>query len=244
MSRHFIDIVRPGPATIAGAEAHHLLHVLRIAVGQTIFVFDGQGYEAVATVTALGKKTVEVQVNQPYLIERESRLSIVLAFALSKGDKPEWIAQKAVELGVREIIVFSAEHSVVRWKEADRSRKLARLEDVIRGAAAQCGRAFLPPCHFAASTAEAAQLLADCPLRIAFHPEGSASLKNILATPIPINRVALLCGPEGGLSPAEIDLLSGAGWSVCLLGPRILRAETAALAAVAVVQAVTGDLCE
>jgi 16S rRNA (uracil1498-N3)-methyltransferase len=240
MSRHAVDEVRAGSLTLSGETAHHLRRVLRVRVGARLVLFDARGREAEAEVVALAKDAVEVRVGEPRVVGRESPLALTLAFALSKGDKPEWIAQKAVELGVQRLVLFAAARSVARWAPEETAHKTARLAAVIRGAAAQCGRNALPPFAFAPSLAEAVARLADHPRRIALHPEAATPLAALLREGE--GPVALLCGPEGGLAPDEITLLREAGWRLAALGPRILRAETATLAALAVAQSAVGDL--
>ncbi len=241
MSRHPVERLAPGPLTIADDVAHHLLHVLRVRAGQTVTLFDEHGNEAPAMIVAPGKRTVEVRVGEIEKIDRESPADIALAFALSKGDKPEWIVQKAVELGVNELVIFAAARSVARWRAEEIERKLQRLRDTARGAAAQCGRNRLPALHYAASTAEAAVGLADRPLRLVSAPTAERGLLDLPARQS-AKRAALLTGPEGGLTDEELAALLAADWQPVALGPRILRAETAALAATALLQGALGDL--
>jgi len=240
MSRHPVDKLRAGEIVLRGEVAHHLRQVLRARVGQRVILFDAQSSEAEAEIVALAQGAVTVRAGEPRVVSRESPLALTLAFALSKGDKPEWIAQKAVELGVRRLVLFAAERSIVRWAPADAARKIERMEAVIRGAAAQCGRNVLPDFAYAASTAEAASRLADHARRVALHPEAASPLAALLKEED--GPLALLCGPEGGLSPDEVSLLRGHGWRFATLGPRILRAETATLAAVTIAQSRIGDL--
>ncbi len=239
MSRHPVDEVRAGLLTISGDAAHHLRHVLRARAGDAIVVFDAAGREAEAVIATVGKSEIVVEAGLPRLISRESPLALTLAFALSKGDKPEWIVQKAVELGAHRLLVFAAARSVARWPAGDVVRKTERLAAVIRGAAAQCGRNVLPPLTYAASLSVAMADLAACPQRIALHPEAVTPL--VAAVTPGAGAVALLCGPEGGLAPEEAAALTDAGWRLAKLGPRILRAETATLAALAALQSRWGD---
>lgn len=241
MSRHPVERLAPGPLTLAGDVAHHLRHVLRARAGQTITLFDADGRQATAVITTVGKDTVEVAVGAVETVDRESPIDIALAFALSKGSKPEWIVRKAVELGVNELVVFPSARSVTRWKEDEIERKLHRLRDTVRAAAAQCGRNRLPSIRYDASTQEAAAGLAERPLRLVSAPEADRPLLALL-TCRAARRAALLTGPEGGLTGEEIEMLLAAGWQPASLGPRILRAETATLAAVALLQGALGDL--
>jgi len=241
MSRHLVQQVKPGATTLIGDTAHHLRNVLRIKPGDQLVVFDADGRQAEATVTAVRQGAVELDVGESSDAACESPLPLALAFALSKGEKPEWITQKAVELGVENIVIFQAERSVARWKKEALPRKLERLRSTIKGATAQCGRTTPADVSFAFSLEEALAKLAIYPLRIVFHTDADLPLASLLTEPTTAG-VALLCGPEGGLTANELALLNDAGWQAGRMGPRILRAETAALAAVALVQGLLGDL--
>ena len=185
MSRHFVEQLAAGTMTLAGDVAHHLLHVLRVAPGAKVQLFDDRGRQADATVVACAKKTVVVEVEEPGEADVESPLAITLLFALSKGQKPEWIVQKGVELGVREFVIFPAQRSVARWAPDDVPRKLARLETVAKGAAAQCGRAFLPVVRYAADTTAATAMMTDAPACIVLQPQAPASLATLFGAEPP-----------------------------------------------------------
>lgn len=241
MSRHLVEKVEAGAMTLSSDAAHHLLHVLRAKVGQSIVLFDAGGRQAQAKITKIEKGSLTVEVGPPEIVDKESSLSITLAFALSKGGKPEWIVQKAVELGVNRIIIFVADRSVAKWSLEDAPRKMARMESVAAGAAAQCGRNILPKLDFSGDLSGAIALMAKHPLRIALHTETDYPLSAYFTDGAP-ERVGLLCGPEGGLSPQEVNTLQAYDWRLAGMGPRTLRAETAALAAVTLVQGMVGDL--
>lgn len=239
MNRHAIREILSGRLEFAGPEAHHLLHVLRAKRGDELVVFDGQGREARARVKDIIGKTgrIILEVGTPQVVNRESPFNLTLAFALSKGDKPEWIVQKAVELGVSAMLVFQSARSVAIWRPEQVAGKVERLAATVRGACAQCGRNVIPPVSFASSLKEAARsVVAD--LRVFLVPEAGLSLAAAPAG----GSFCLLTGPEGGLAPEEIALLSDSGWHPAGLGPRTLRAETATLAAVALLQGLHGDL--
>jgi 16S rRNA (uracil1498-N3)-methyltransferase len=241
MSRHRVETLAAGSLSIGGSTAHHLIRVLRVKPGRRIVLFDGQGNEAAATVLAVAAGRVEVEVEPPRPTDREPPREITLAFALSKGDKPEWICQKAVELGATRIVVFSAERSVARWAAEQVERKLARLFAVVEGAAAQSGRAALPPVLYAETVATLCASAADAPHRLVLAPGPSEPLTAALSDLSP-GALWLATGPEGGLTPEEIEAFVVAGWRAVHLGPRILRAETATLTALALAQGLTGGL--
>lgn len=241
LSRHPAAPLETGPLLLSGPVAHHLNRVLRVRPGEKIRLFDGQGREAEAVVVSRDGDRVRVEVGEVRTVRRESPLPLTLAFALSKGEKPEWIAQKSVELGVAALVVFAARRSVVHWSADAVEHKLRRLREVVRGACAQCGRTVEPSLRYADSCGAAIALTADRPLRLAL----DATAARPLAAFLPLDRVlpvCLLSGPEGGLAADELEELTAGGWRTARLGPRILRAETAALAAVALVQGLAGDL--
>lgn len=241
LGRHAVAELTAGPRWLRGEVDHHLRHVLRARPGDRLVLFDGSGREATARVVEVGSDGVEVDVAPPVDVSRESPVAVALAFALSKGDKPEWICQKAVELGAAELIVVAAEHSVVRWRDDQVDHKLERLSATVRGACAQSGRTIYPPVSYAASVAGLCDRIGDQTARVVVDPSGETSLSDVAARADPA-RLVVAAGPEGGWSTGELDAFRAAGWSVAHLGPRILRAETATLAALAAIQARVGDL--
>jgi 16S rRNA (uracil1498-N3)-methyltransferase len=216
--------------------AHRLLHVLRVKPGARLVLFDGAGREAQAEVLRCRRDAVDLMVETPGEVGCEPALRVTLAFALSKGDKPEWIVQKAVELGAAAIVIFAAERSVARWAPDQVEKKLERLSGVIDGACAQSRRAVAPSLRYAASLLEATTLAEGNDLRLALDPDADVSLAQRLAGRAAVS-VALVSGPEGGLTPGENALLQRAGFVGASLGPLVLRAETATLAALAIAQA-------
>jgi 16S rRNA (uracil1498-N3)-methyltransferase len=236
VTRCLVEHLAAGRLALTGPAAHHLAHVRRMRAGDRLVLFDGAGCEAAAVVLDVNRRAVTLAVDAPYAVRRRAGPPVALIFALSKGDKPEWIAEKACELGAAEIVVFAAERSVVRWGPEQVERKLARLTATIAGACAQCGRADAPRVHFAPTLAAAAERAAAYEVRVAFDPGASESLPEVLAANAG-KSLCLLSGPEGGLTDAELAWLVERGWAAAHLGPRVLRAETAALAALAVAQA-------
>ena len=226
--------------SIGGSKAHHLVRVLRIKPGEQLGVVDRAGTTAVVEVIEVQADTVIVRVASydDNNCEPASRVSLVLA--LLKNDKLDWIVQKAVELGVSEIALFSARYSVSKPDPDSIVKKLQRLEKIAVTATEQCGRSVTPRIFFESRLEIAVQKLAGTPLIIALHEgETAQSLREYLHTSA-ISAVALIIGPEGGLVEAELHCVKNivtAG-----LGPRVLRAETAALAALTVTLSEFGDL--
>ncbi len=233
------------PEALAGASrivldpigSRHLREALRVRTGDAVVVFDGQGGEYAATVESVDRQQVSLALGSWHETDRESPLSITLAQGISRGERMDYTIQKAVELGVGLIVPLATERSTVRLDEARAQKRHEHWAGIIRHAAEQSGRTRLPQLEAVCSVAtEAARQRA--PLRLLLDPAAEASLMSLP----PAREIALAIGPEGGFSPGERDLLSAAGYQRVRLGPRVLRTETAALVALALLQARHGDL--
>lgn len=225
------DVVLPeGPA-------RHVARVLRLGEGAPLRLFDGRGSEAEAMLVEAGRKRVVARVEALHEGRGESPLAVHLGQAISKGDRMDYAIQKAVELGVAEITPLYTEHGDVRLKGERETRKLAHWQAVAVSACEQCGRATVPPVHAPVALAE---WLAgrDEALRLVLHPGTPGALEREDA----IASAALLIGPEGGLSDAEIDAATAADFAALTLGPRILRTETAPVVALTLLHDRFGDL--
>jgi 16S rRNA (uracil1498-N3)-methyltransferase len=230
----------PGPSA-------HIAKVLRLRAGAALTVFDGRGGEYAAQIMALERDGVRVHLGVHDSIEREATVAVTLLQCLARGERMDWIVQKATELGVAAIVPVIAEHSVVRLDEPAAARRRLHWQAVAISACEQCGRNRIPditsPLQLeqACARATGARLLLD--------PGGTQSLASA-ASALPVGAaapgaavsVSVLIGPEGGLSPRELASAQQQGFTACRLGPRILRAETAPLAALATIQALLGDL--
>jgi len=219
--------------------AHHAREVLRLRPGAAVQVFDGAGHEYEASLDAVTRDDVTARLGGPVAPLPESPLRITLALSPLKGDLMEGVIQKATELGVAEIrpVVMVRTDAVAR--PALRGSRQERWEKVASGAAEQCGRAVVPPIG-ATITLEALLAEAFTGLRLAcVETPGAPALRRGEARPA---SVLALVGPAGGFDPRELERLAGAGFQLASLGPRILRSETAAVAAVAALQILWGDL--
>jgi 16S rRNA (uracil1498-N3)-methyltransferase len=220
--------------------AHHAREVLRLRPGAPVRVFDGAGAEFEAVLDEVTRRTVSARVRQPVAARPESPLRLVLAISPLKGDRMELVVQKATELGVTEIWPVVTFRTDAAARPALRGSRGERWDKVASGAAEQCGRAVVPRVP-PTTTLEGLLARPFDGTRIALletsgHPP--------LAT-LPIDAsspVLLLVGPAGGFEAAEAESLRLAGFVSASLGPRTLRAETAAVAAVAIAQATWGDL--
>ena len=219
-------------------QAHHVAHVLRLAAGDALVVFDGQGLEYPAVIERIAKSSVTLRAGEGRVVDRESPLIVDLAQGISSGERMDYTIQKAVELGVRSIQPLSTERSVVRLSPERAAKRMAHWQAVAVAACEQCGRNRVPTVlPVATLTAWLARARPEV-LRFTLAPGASTSLH---ALERPTGPLVLLVGPEGGLSPRERQDAEAAGFDPLRLGPRILRTETAALAALAAMQALWGD---
>jgi len=218
--------------------ANHVSRVLRMQPGQELRLFNGDGEDYRAAITEAGKKHVEVAITEVIINETESPLRVVLAQTLSKGDRMDYAVQKAVEMGVTEIIPLSSERCDVRLKGDREEKRRRHWQQIAISAAEQCGRAKVPNILPVMTVAEWLQYSQTCDLRLVLHHRTEQSL-NTLTKPA---GVALMIGPEGGLTADEIALAEQNGFLPVALGPRVLRTETAPVAAIALCQWLWGDI--
>jgi 16S rRNA (uracil1498-N3)-methyltransferase len=228
---------------LAPAAANHLTRVLRMQGGDALSVFDGAGREHRARIASVHGLRVEIEVGEALPPLPESPLAITLAQGVSRGERMDYAIQKATELGVARIVPLLMARSVVRLDARQAAARLEHWRGVAIGACEQCGRATLPlletPRPLADYLAAVAGSASPGSLRLVLLP-GAGS--GPAALPAPLAAIELLIGPEGGLDPAETALVQAAGYRGLRLGPRILRTETAAAAAIAALQALRGDL--
>lgn len=223
---------------LPGAVRERLLSVLRLRDGAAIVLFDGSGLEWPGILrVSRGEATVEI--GTPVAGRAESPLDVTLAQAIARGEKMDLILQKATELGVSRIVPVVTERTEVRLDAARGERRLEHWRRVVSSACEQCGRARLPIVDApVALAAFASGMAARDARRFVLDPDASAGFGEIDAT----RPVVIAIGPEGGFGPRDLAALGGAGFAGVRLGPRVLRTETAGLAALAVLQALAGDL--
>lgn len=239
ISRFFFPGQLPaaGVVTLPDALAHHAVRVLRLAPGSRVALFDGRGGEVVARLAPLGKGC-EAHIEAHVERECESPLRLVLVQALASADKMDWVVQKAVELGVTAILPVAAERSVLRLAGERAAKRVEHWGQVAVAACEQSGRNRVPAVApvvtlsaYLAAHREVDKLLFDPAARGRFADVGE-----------PRGERHILVGPEGGWSPQELAACAAAGCVPASLGPRVLRTETAGLAALAASQALWGDL--
>jgi len=212
---------------------HYLKNVLRLKPGAALILFDGeQPVDYAATLDFDGRQAV-ARIVSAAANRAESPRATHVVQGLSRGDHADWTIQKTTELGVNRISLFNAARTQSPLKAAQRARRLAHWRGIAAGAAEQCGRSLLPVIDFHGDFDAALAAPAAAALRILLDFDGEA----LQAMPgRDAESIAILLGPEGGLDSAEIDAARRAGWRAASLGPRILRTETAATVALALVQ--------
>ena len=218
--------------------AHHAARVLRLQVGDEVTLFNGHGGEHNATIERVGKAQVTVATGPRLDRECESPLDITLVQALSSGEKMDFTVQKAVELGVTAIQPVASSRSVVRLSGERADKRVMHWQGVAVSACEQCGRNRVPAVGAILPLETWLGRATQPALRIAFLPHAAATLHDL---PRPERSVIILAGPEGGFTEAEAALATGCGFIPVRLGPRVLRTETSALAAIAAMQVLWGD---
>ncbi len=225
---------------LGSEQARYLGRVLRLRVGDHLLVFDGEGREFQASITAIDKTGVTLHVGEKTLTSTESPLRVHLVQGISRGERMDLIVQKATELGVKRITPVLTEFGVVKLDAARAAKRREHWHRVAISACEQCGRVRLP--------------LIDAPIRLKTwfgskppHADSEIILKPGASTPLkqigsPATKICVLIGPEGGFSETEYEDAEVAGFRAVSLGPRILRTETAAIASIATLQSEWGDL--
>jgi 16S rRNA (uracil1498-N3)-methyltransferase len=215
----------------------HVVQVLRLKAGQALVLFNGEGGEYAAELIEVGKRQARVRLTAFRDISRESPLPTHLGLGIAKAERMDFALQKAVELGVSRITPLRTERGVVRLDGNRLQRKLAHWQGVLISACEQCGRNTVPELAAPLSCMEWLEQ-PQTGTRLILDPRAGHGLGG-LARP---EALSITIGPEGGFSPKEREQAYAAGFTGIALGPRILRAETAALTALAMVQAMWGDL--
>lgn len=224
----------PGAHVVLPAvAAHHVAQVLRCAEGASLTLFDGLGGEWTAVITRIRKDDVQVVLTSFDDIERESRLAITLVQALPAADKMDWIVQKCTELGVAKILPVISKRSVVRLSGERMERRVRHWQGVAAAACEQCGRNRVPDVGSLDTLTSCLSQLPEEP-RFILAPQSAQSLSKIQCKN---SSLTLLVGPEGGFEEGEYQAAASIGFQPVTLGSRILRTETAGLAAIAMMTA-------
>lgn len=238
-------IYTPAPITpdseviIEGSAANHIGRVLRLRTGDEITLFNGEGGEYPATLTAIERQQVHAQVGAFNPRECESPLLITLAQGISRGERMDYTLQKSVELGVNRIVPLITERCGVKLDEKRAAKRLQHWQGVIISACEQCGRNRIPELLPITSLSSWLDQQGTAGLNLVLHHRATLSLAGLAKPNTP---VTFLIGPEGGLSNSEINATEQCSFQGIQLGPRILRTETAGVAALTALQTRWGDM--
>jgi len=244
MARFFVarKSINHQRATVEGPELDHLRKVLRLGPGDSIIVFDDAGWEHEAVIRSLSAQAAEIDVLRSFQAERESPLQLTLAVGLTKGEKMDFVVEKATELGAQAIVPFVSAYTVPKLDQRKIEKRGERWQKIALAAAKQCRRTRIPEIFPLVNFENMVQQTAG-PLNLLFwEKEAHQTLKEVHAVDPDARSILLVIGPEGGLSDPEADLAQQHGFKAIRLGRRILRAETAAVAATSLVQYLWGDL--
>jgi len=224
--------LEPGPSM-------HISRAMRMQPGATLTLFNGQGGEYAAIISAVNKKTVTVKTGDFRNIELESPLAIHLGIAISRGDRMDWIIQKATELGVSRVSPLLTQRTEIKLKGERADKKIQHWRQIGIAACEQCGRNQLPRIEPLQTLPDWLAATKDETKLVLHHRALRAEPTNTRHKP---TKVSLLIGPEGGLSDIEIGLAEQAQFQALRLGPRVMRTETAPLAAIVILQSRWGDM--
>ncbi|MDR6843021.1 16S rRNA (uracil(1498)-N(3))-methyltransferase [Pseudoxanthomonas sacheonensis] len=240
VTRCHVDLPLPVGSRIVLPEsaAAHLVRVLRLREGDGCVLFNGDGNDCAARIVTAGKREVIVEILSIAPVDNESPFRITLLQGIARGEKMDLILQKATELGAAAIAPVLAERTEVKLDAERTEKRVAHWRSVIVSACEQSGRAIIPRLTAPAALADAARASADS-LKLTLDPAGEHTLASL---PASASSATLAIGPEGGWSPRDRETLRAAGYTGLRLGPRVLRTETAGLAAIAALQARFGDL--
>ncbi|MFC7402283.1 16S rRNA (uracil(1498)-N(3))-methyltransferase [Citricoccus sp. GCM10030269] len=227
---------------LTGSEARHAAQVMRLGPGERVDVADGTGRRVSGSVLSAAPDRLEVTA-ESVVDEPVPSPELVLVQALAKGDRDVLAIQTATELGIDAVHPWQAERSIVRWKAEKAAKAIAKWDAALVAAAKQSRRARIPHTRSVFSGTGVADVAASGTVVLVLHEDAETSLETALREAEharQIERIVLVVGPEGGISPAEIDALVQAGGVPCVLGPHVLRSSTAGPAAVAVIQQLLG----
>ena len=240
------DELRESFITLSVEETHHLTHVLRLAPGDQAFVFDGGGHEYRCKLKGVKDNRAQLEVGEVLSDVVESPVEITLAQALAKGEKFDLIVQKATELGVSRIVPLLTRYAEARLDDQQTARRLERWRRISLEAVKQCGRRKLveitAPCTLSEFLGDGGLASSAHQMLLLFSERGGVAITDALGERSKPHAFVAMVGPEGGWSDDDLALLNAAGSKAVTLGPRVLRTETAAIVALALIQQAIGDL--
>jgi 16S rRNA (uracil1498-N3)-methyltransferase len=244
MSRFYVPTpqIEKGMLRVEGNEVKHIRRVLRLKAGDEIIVFDSLGKEYEGTIIEETTSSVVIKIQNIFLSKRDSPLDVTLAQSLLKGEKMDYLIQKATELGVKEIIPFFSSRSVPLLEKSGRLKRHHRWGRIAIEASKQCGRGVVPKIEPLQDYSEMLQIASPGSLRLILWEREGGQLKEVLERSKEKTRIFFIIGPEGGFSQEEVEEAKRAGFIPVTLGRRILRAETASLCLLSILQYEQGDI--
>lgn len=246
MRHFFIELaaLQKPIVAIEGSEAHHIRNVLRLKPGDKVRLFDGEGFEYEAIIHRFLANRIEIKITHKFPGTHESPVQIAVAQALLKEKKMDRLLRHLCELGITQWIPFISDRSVSKPGEKRLSARVERWNKIVKESCKQCQRSKLPEIIKTLTFKDVLGYGRSCDLKIIFYENASATLKSLMAPnpPALCQKILLILGPEGGFSDQEIENARTAGYVVAGLGSRILRAETAAIAACTLTQYLFGDM--
>ena len=240
MPRFFTETINESKGIISGDDAKHIAKVLRMHAGEKLVACDCQGYDYDCVIVSLSDKEVELSVERKYPSETESSVSVTLYQAMPKSDKMELIIQKAVELGVSAIVPVQTKRCVSRPDAKSMAKKLERYNRIALEAAKQCGRGRIPQVLPMLDFADAIKAMKEDQRAFLFYENSTSSFRKELEQGV--NSVSIMVGAEGGFEEEEVQKALDLGIASLSLGKRILRCETAPLAALSIIMYETGNM--
>jgi 16S rRNA (uracil1498-N3)-methyltransferase len=224
---------------VEGSAGNHIVRVLRSRVGDELTIFNGRGGEYGASIEEIRRDTVQVSVRERRDEERESQFDLTLAQGMSRGERMDWVVQKATELGVTRIVPVFTERSVVHLDERQAAKKVQHWRGIAVSACEQCGRNVVPQIAVPVTLYGLLEQPLGKGISLLLSPTAQQRIVDIAGSPA---GATVLIGPEGGLARMEHDAALRAGFTSVRMGPRVLRTETAAVCALALLQQKFGDL--
>ena len=234
--------IEKGVLKVEGEEVKHIRKVLRLKAGDEITVFDGLGKEFEGTIVEEGLSSVVIRIQNVYSSKRDSPLEVTLAQSLLKGEKMDYLIQKATELGIQEIIPFLSSRSVPLLEKPRRLKRHHRWERIAIEASKQCGRGVVPKIESLQDYSDMLRMASPNTLRLILWEREGIKLKEILERSKERKKIFFIIGPEGGFSQGEVEEAKRAEFIPVTLGRRILRAETASLCFLSILQYEQGDI--
>jgi len=234
--------IEKGLLKVEGSEVRHIRRVLRLKVGDRLHLFDGSTNEYEGIIVEESPSSVVIKVEDVLYPPKESPLEITLAQSLLKGEKMEYVIQKATELGIKKIIPFFSSRSVPLLDKSKKLRRYHRWEKIAIEACKQCGRIAVPKVEPLQNYSDMLRMASSEALRLILWEKEGRGLKEVLLGSKGMTKIFFMVGPEGGMSDAEVGEAEKAGFIPITLGKRILRSETAGLCLLSILQYEWGDL--